>query len=60
VTHHRTPILKLPGAMPIEGGLPIVVNEKGIGALGVSGVTARQEGQIAQAGVDALPKILGQ
>jgi glc operon protein GlcG len=60
VTNNRTPILKLPGAMPIEGGLPITVNEKIIGAIGVSGVTAQQDGQIAKAGVDALPKILGQ
>jgi len=60
VTNNRTPILKLPGAMPIEGGLPITVNEKIIGAIGVGGVTAQQDGQIAKAGVDALPKILGQ
>ncbi len=31
-----------------------------IGAVGVSGTTAQQDGLIAQAGVDALPKILGQ
>jgi glc operon protein GlcG len=60
VTNNRTPILKLPGAMPIEGGLPIVVNDKVIGAIGVSDVTAQQDGQIAKAGADALPKILGQ
>ena len=60
VTNNRTPILKLPGAIPIEGGLPIVVSDKVIGAIGVSGVTAQQDGQIAKAGVDALPKILGQ
>lgn len=56
----RTPILKLPGAMPIEGGIPIIVNDRVIGAIGVSGVTAQQDGQIAKAGADALPKILGQ
>ena len=43
-----------------EGGLPIIVNDKVIGVIGVSGVTAQQDGQIAKAGVDALPKILGQ
>ena len=46
--------------MPVEGGLPILVNDKVIGAIGVSGVTAQQDGQIAKAGADALPKILGQ
>ena len=55
----RTIILSLPGATPIEGGLPITVDEKVIGAIGVSGVTAPQDGQIAKAGTDALPKILG-
>ena len=55
----RTVILSLPGATPIEGGVPITVDEKVIGAIGVSGVTAAQDGQIAKAGVDALPKILG-
>ena len=60
VTNNRTPILKLPGAIPIEGGLPIIVSDKVIGAIGVSGVTAQQDGQIAKAGADALPKILGQ
>ena len=42
--------------MPIEGGLPIVVGGKMIGAIGVSGVTAAQDGQIAKAGVEALAK----
>jgi glc operon protein GlcG len=41
---------------PIEGGLPIVVGGKMIGAIGVSGVTAAQDGQTAKAGVDALSK----
>jgi uncharacterized protein GlcG (DUF336 family) len=37
-----------------EGGLPIVVGGKIIGAIGVSGVQSHQDGQIAQAGADAL------
>ena len=44
--------------MPFEGGVPISVDDQVIGAVGVSGVTAQQDGMIAQAGVDALPKIL--
>jgi len=51
----RQAILALPGAMPFEGGLPIVVDGEVIGAIGVSGVTSQQDGQIAKAGVDALP-----
>lgn len=46
--------LNLPGALPIEGGLPIVVNNQFVGAIGVSGVRSFQDAQIAQAGIDAL------
>ena len=47
-------ILNLRGASAIEGGLPIVVGGKVVGAVGVSGVTAEQDGQVAKAGADAL------
>lgn len=47
-------ILSLPGAMPVEGGLPIVVGGKIVGAIGVSGVTSEQDGVIAAAGVAAV------
>jgi glc operon protein GlcG len=60
VTKNRTPILKLPGTIPIEGGVPIIVNETVIGVISVSGVTPQQEGQITKTGADTLAKILGQ
>ena len=44
----------LPGAIPIEGGLPIVFKDQFLGAIGVSGVRSHQDAQIAQAGIDAL------
>lgn len=47
-------MLRVEGASPLEGGLPIVIGGKIIGAIGVSGVTSQQDGQIAKAGVDAL------
>lgn len=47
-------ILKVEGAMPAEGGIPLVFDGKMIGAIGVSGVTSEQDGQIAKAGADAL------
>jgi uncharacterized protein GlcG (DUF336 family) len=50
----RNAILGLPGVTPIEGGIPLVVGGKMIGAIGVSGVTSPQDSQIAKAGVDAL------
>jgi glc operon protein GlcG len=59
ITGGRTVVLSLPGALPIEGGVPLLVDGKVIGAIGVSGVTAQQDGQIAKAGVDALAKALG-
>ena len=50
----RNAILGLPGATPVEGGLPIVVGGKMIGAIGVSGVNSPQDGVVAKAGADAL------
>lgn len=47
-------VLALEGAVPIEGGLPIVVDGAIAGAIGMSGGTSAQDGQCAQAGVEAL------
>jgi len=47
-------ILRLPGASPLEGGLPIVVDGKLIGSVGVSGVTAPQDAQIGRAGIESM------
>ena len=47
-------ILGLKGASPVEGGLPIIVDGKLIGAIGLSGDAAEHDGQCAKAGVDAL------
>lgn len=41
-------------ASVFEGGVPIIVDGKLIGAIGVSGVTSQQDAQIAQAGVNSL------
>ena len=50
----RNAILGLNGALPLEGGLPIKTGDQVIGAIGVSGVTAPQDGQIAKAGTDTI------
>lgn len=47
-------LLNLHGASLLEGGIPIVVGGKIVGAIGVSGVTSQQDAQIAQAGINAL------
>ena len=49
-------LLGLTGASLLEGGIPIVVDGKIVGGIGVSGVTSAQDAQIAQAGIDALKK----
>jgi glc operon protein GlcG len=56
----RHAILGLPGAIPLEGGLPLVVDGKIIGAIGVSGATSQQDGVCAQAGVDQLAALAAQ
>lgn len=47
-------VMALPGLVPVEGGIPLVVDGQVVGAVGVSGATARQDGEAAQAGVAAL------
>lgn len=50
----RHAILGLRGLVPSEGGVPIVVGGKIVGAIGASGGTAQQDGLVANAGVKAL------
>jgi glc operon protein GlcG len=47
-------LLRVDGLMPLEGGIPIIIDGKIIGGIGVSGVTSAQDAQIARAGADAL------
>jgi len=46
--------LALRDAMPLQGGLPIVVNGQIVGGIGVSGVMASQDEMVAKAGADTL------
>ncbi len=43
-------ILALPGAVPVEGGVPILMDGKIVGAIGMSGGTSQQDGQCANVG----------
>jgi glc operon protein GlcG len=52
----RTMVLKLDDVVPIEGGVPLLVGGKVIGAIGVSGATAQQDGTVARVGAAALGK----
>jgi glc operon protein GlcG len=47
-------LLRLEGAVPVEGGVPIVVDGKLVGALGVSGAASTEDDSCAEAGAAAL------
>ena len=50
----RFALLSLPQITPVEGGVPLVHEGHVVGAIGVSGVQSAQDGQVAQAGAEAL------
>jgi len=52
----RQAILSLPGVTPIEGWIPLVIDGKIVGAIGVSGATSPQDAQCAAAGAETLGK----
>jgi glc operon protein GlcG len=52
----RSVLLAIEGITPLEGGIPVTVDGKIIGAVGVSGVTSQQDAQVAQAGINALTR----
>lgn len=43
----------LPGITPIDGGLPIIIDGKIVGAIGAAGAAANQDGEVAAAGLAA-------
>jgi glc operon protein GlcG len=55
----RVAALALPGATPLQGGVPLEVNGRVIGAIGVSGNTPQEDEDIAKAGAAALPAAFG-
>lgn len=50
----RPEMLKMPGILPVQGGVPIVVEGACVGGVGVSGVQSHEDEQIANAGIAAL------
>jgi len=46
--------LALQGAIPVEGGLPLIMDGKIVGAIGASGGTSDQDGLAAKAGADSV------
>ncbi len=49
-------VLGLEGAVPVEGGVPLMMDGKIIGGIGLSGDTSEHDAQCAKAGADALQK----
>ena len=49
-------LLAVKDITPLEGGIPILVDGKIVGAIGVSGALSSQDAQVAKAGADALTK----
>jgi len=58
VSGGRTALLGLPGVIPIEGGVPLIVEGQVIGAIGVSGGTSTQDGLVAAAGLAVAEKMI--
>ena len=47
-------LLSTPNLLPLEGGLPLLVNGAVVGAIGTSGMQSTQDAQVASAGAKAL------
>ena len=56
----RVAALALPGATPLQGGLPIVYQGRVIGAIGVSGNTPQEDEDIARAGTESAPQAISE
>ena len=54
VKEGRTVMMVLPGAVPLEGGVPLMKDGQFVGGIGVSGVQSFQDGVVARAGAAAL------
>ena len=57
IKNGRIASLVLPGATPLQGGLPLIIDGKTIGAIGVSGNTPQEDEDIAKAGVAAFESV---
>jgi glc operon protein GlcG len=58
IKNGRVASLVLPGATPLQGGLPLIANGKTVGAIGVSGNTPQEDEDIAKAGVAAFDSVM--
>jgi uncharacterized protein GlcG (DUF336 family) len=54
VDQNQAHLVTLPHIIAVQGGLPIMLDGKTVGAIGVSGGTSAQDEQCAQAGINAI------
>ncbi len=54
VATSRPVFLAIDGIIPVQGGLPVIVEDQLIGAVGVSGVKSAEDEQVAQAAINVL------
>ena len=52
--HGQSNLLGVPGAFPVEGGVPIIIDDKVVGAIGASGGMPADDGAVANAGAQGL------
>lgn len=50
----RLAMLRLPGATPLKGGVPLTSDGQVVGAVGISGLTPQQDQQVAEAAAKAV------
>ncbi|MEW4398705.1 heme-binding protein [Agrobacterium tumefaciens] len=53
LANNQLNLLAVPGAFPVEGGVPLLADGKVIGAIGVSGGMPADDGAVANAGASA-------
>ena len=49
-------LIGIKGVFPVEGGIPILIDGKIVGAIGVSGALSGQNSQVARAGIEGVAK----
>jgi len=54
IVKSRTEMLRMPGILPVQGGLPIMVEGVCVGGIGASGVQSHEDELIVAAGIKAL------
>lgn len=54
LNNNKINLLGIPGAFPVEGGVPLIANNQIIGAIGASGAMPAEDGAVANAGAKIL------